>query len=70
MRANVFAHSGNRGGTGVAILEGVAIDDETRQSFLVRVDGRRPSAGDGWAARRDPQTNICVFYWAGLYTSL
>lgn len=30
--------------------------------------GRRigPSAGDGWAARRDPKTNIRVFYWAGL----
>ncbi len=28
--------------------------------------GRRMSAGDGWAARRDPQTNIRVFYWAGL----
>ena len=31
--------------------------------------GRRigPSAGDGWAARRDPEANIRVFYWAGLY---
>jgi hypothetical protein len=31
--------------------------------------GRRigPSAGDGWAARRDPETNAGVFYWAGLY---
>jgi hypothetical protein len=30
--------------------------------------GRRigPSAGDGWAARRDPQTNSGVFYDAGL----
>ena len=30
--------------------------------------GRRigPSAGDGWAARRDPEANIRVFYWAGL----
>ena len=30
--------------------------------------GRRigPSAGDGWAARRDPETNVRVFYWAGL----
>ena len=30
--------------------------------------GRRigPSAGDGWAARRDPETNIRVFYDAGL----
>ena len=23
--------------------------------------------GDGWAARRDPETNIRVFYDAGLY---
>jgi hypothetical protein len=22
--------------------------------------------GDGWAARRDPEANITVFYWAGL----
>jgi hypothetical protein len=31
--------------------------------------GRRigPSAGDGWAARRDPETNVRVFYDAGLY---
>ena len=30
--------------------------------------GRRivSSAGDGWAARRDPEANIRVFYWAGL----
>jgi hypothetical protein len=30
--------------------------------------GRRigSSAGDGWAARRDPETNSGVFYWAGL----
>jgi hypothetical protein len=30
--------------------------------------GRRigPSAGDGWAARRDPETNAGVFYDAGL----
>ncbi len=30
--------------------------------------GRRigPSPGDGWAARRDPQANSGVFYWAGL----
>jgi hypothetical protein len=30
--------------------------------------GRRigPSAGDGWAARRDPETNMRVFYGAGL----
>ncbi len=30
--------------------------------------GRRvgPSPGDGWAARRDPETNAGVFYWAGL----
>jgi hypothetical protein len=24
------------------------------------------SAGDGWAARRDPHANRRVFYWAGL----
>ncbi len=24
------------------------------------------TAGDGWAARRDPQTNTAQFYWAGL----
>jgi hypothetical protein len=31
--------------------------------------GRRigSSPGDGWAARRDPETNSRVFYWAGLY---
>jgi hypothetical protein len=31
--------------------------------------GRRigPSAGEGWAARRDPETNMRVFYDAGLY---
>jgi hypothetical protein len=30
--------------------------------------GRRigPSAGDGWAARRDPEANMRVFYDAGL----
>ncbi len=30
--------------------------------------GRRigPAPGDGWAARRDPETNRRVFYWAGL----
>ena len=30
--------------------------------------GRRigPSAGDGWAARRDPKANMRVFYEAGL----
>ena len=30
--------------------------------------GRRigSSAGDGWAARRDPEANRRVFYWAGL----
>jgi hypothetical protein len=30
--------------------------------------GRRigSSPGDGWAARRDPETNAGVFYWAGL----
>ena len=31
--------------------------------------GRRigSSPGDGWAARRDPPTNVRVFYEAGLY---
>jgi hypothetical protein len=31
--------------------------------------GRRigSSPGDGWAARRDPEANSGVFYWAGLY---
>ena len=30
--------------------------------------GRRNGSppGDGWAARRDPETNTGVFYWAGL----
>ena len=30
--------------------------------------GRRigSSAGDGWAARRDPEANTAQFYWAGL----
>ena len=30
--------------------------------------GRRigPSAGDGWAARRDPEAHISALYWAGL----
>ena len=30
--------------------------------------GRRigPAPGDGWAARRDPEANRRVFYWAGL----
>ena len=34
--------------------------------------GRRigPSAGDGWAARRDTEANIRVFYDAGLYRLL
>ncbi len=33
--------------------------------------GRRIGSppGDGWAARRDPETNAGVFYWAGLYPS-
>ena len=47
---------------------------DTRPDFRL-TRSRHPSAsgrrigsppGDGWAARRDPETNITVFYGAGL----
>ncbi len=54
----------------VAKKSGSRSDFRLTRSRHPSASGRRigASAGDGWAARRDPETNVRVFYWAGLYS--